>query len=73
MCNVLRSKDRIVSQSGNKIHWIRISNPAKYLLIRKRFLTPFMPAYEMICWYFTGMCDEEELLSHISRLQKQKD
>jgi len=26
--------------------------------------------YEMLCWYFTGMADEEELLSHIRRLQK---
>jgi hypothetical protein len=26
--------------------------------------------YEMLCWYFTGMADEEELLSHIQRLQK---
>jgi hypothetical protein len=30
---------------------------------------PTLRTYEMICWYFTGMCDEEELLSHISRLQ----
>lgn len=34
---------------------------------------PTLRTYEMICWYFTGMCDEEELLSHISRLQKQDD
>jgi hypothetical protein len=27
--------------------------------------------YEMLCWYFTGMADEEELLAHIARLQKQ--
>jgi len=27
--------------------------------------------YEMLCWYFTGMADEEELLVHIERLQKQ--
>lgn len=32
---------------------------------------PTLRTYEMICWYFTGMCDEEELLSHISKLQKQ--
>jgi hypothetical protein len=24
----------------------------------------------MLCWYFTGMADEDELLSHIQRLQK---
>ena len=29
-----------------------------------------MRTYEMICFYFTGLADEEELLSHISRLQK---
>ena len=34
---------------------------------------PTLRTYEMICWYFTGMCDEEELLAHISRLQKQND
>ncbi|QDT93643.1 IS4 family transposase [Gimesia algae] len=34
---------------------------------------PTLRTYEMICWYFTGMCDEEELLSHISKLKKQID
>jgi hypothetical protein len=23
----------------------------------------------MLCWYFTGMADEKELLAHIARLQ----
>jgi hypothetical protein len=32
---------------------------------------PTLRTYEMICWYFTGMADEEELLAHIARLQKQ--
>jgi len=31
---------------------------------------PTLRTYEMLCWYFTGMADEEELLSHIGRLQK---
>ena len=31
---------------------------------------PTLRTYEMLCWYFTGMADEEELLSHIRRLQK---
>ena len=31
---------------------------------------PTLRTYEMLCWYFTGMADEEELLSHIQRLQK---
>jgi len=31
---------------------------------------PTLRTYEMLCWYFTGMADEEELLSHIDRLQK---
>ena len=31
---------------------------------------PTLRTYEMLCWYFTGMADEEELLSHINRLQK---
>jgi hypothetical protein len=26
--------------------------------------------YEMLCWYFTGMADEDELIAHIRRLQK---
>jgi hypothetical protein len=32
---------------------------------------PTLRTYEMVCWYFTGMADEEELLAHIGRLQKQ--
>ena len=31
---------------------------------------PTLRTYEMLCWYFTGMADEEELLSHIERLQE---
>jgi hypothetical protein len=31
---------------------------------------PTLRTYEMLCWYFTGMADEEELLSHIQRLKK---
>lgn len=30
---------------------------------------PTLRTYEMLCWYFTGMADEEELISHIQRLQ----
>ena len=30
---------------------------------------PTLRTYEMICWYFTGMADEEELLAHITRLR----
>ena len=32
---------------------------------------PTLRTYEMLCWYFTGMADEEELLAHINRLQTQ--
>jgi hypothetical protein len=31
---------------------------------------PTLRTYEMLCWYFTGMADEQELLSHIRRLKK---
>jgi len=31
---------------------------------------PTLRTYEMLCWYFIGMADEEELLAHIQRLQK---
>lgn len=31
---------------------------------------PTLRTHEMLCWYFTGMADEEELLGHINRLQK---
>ena len=31
---------------------------------------PTLRTYEMLCWYFTGMADEEELMSHIEHLQK---
>jgi len=33
---------------------------------------PTLRTYEMLCWYFTGMASEEELLAHIARLQKQQ-
>lgn len=32
---------------------------------------PTLRTYEMFCWYCNGMADEEELLAHIARLQKQ--
>jgi hypothetical protein len=31
---------------------------------------PTRRTYEMLCWYFTGMADEQELSAHIRRLQK---
>jgi hypothetical protein len=31
---------------------------------------PTLRTYEMLCWYFTGMADEDELIRHIQRLQK---
>ncbi len=33
---------------------------------------PTLRTYEMICWYFSGMASEDELLAHIGRLQKQE-
>ena len=32
---------------------------------------PTLRTYEMICYYFTGLADEEELLAHIKKLQPQ--
>lgn len=32
---------------------------------------PTLRTYEMLCWYFTGLADEEELAAHIARLKKQ--
>jgi hypothetical protein len=32
---------------------------------------PTLRTYEMLCWYFTGMAEEDELLAHIQRLKKQ--
>ena len=32
---------------------------------------PTLRTYEMLCWYFTGMADQDELLNHIARLQQQ--
>jgi hypothetical protein len=32
---------------------------------------PTLRTYEMICYYFTGLADEEELLAHITKLQPQ--
>ena len=31
---------------------------------------PTRRTYEMVCWYFCGMADDDELLSHINRLKK---
>ena len=31
---------------------------------------PTLRTDAMICWVLTGMCDEEELLSHITKLKK---
>lgn len=30
---------------------------------------PTLRTYEMICWYFTGMAGEEELLAHLAKLK----
>lgn len=32
---------------------------------------PTLSTYRMLCWYFTGWADEEELLAHINRLKQQ--
>jgi hypothetical protein len=32
---------------------------------------PTLRTYEMICWCFSGMANEDELLAHIGRLQTQ--
>ncbi len=31
---------------------------------------PTLRTVEMLCWYFTGMASEEELLTHMERLPK---
>ncbi len=31
---------------------------------------PTLRTYEMICWYFSGMADEEELLAHLAQLKQ---
>jgi hypothetical protein len=32
---------------------------------------PTLSTYRMLCWYFSGWVDEEELLRHLSKLQQQ--
>ena len=32
---------------------------------------PTLRTYEMICFYFTGLADEEELMAHIEKLKPQ--
>ena len=32
---------------------------------------PTLRTYEMICYYFTGLASEEELLAHLAKLQAQ--
>lgn len=34
---------------------------------------PTLRTHEMICWYFCGMADEDELLAHLSRLKSTAD
>jgi hypothetical protein len=34
---------------------------------------PTKRTYEMICFYFIGWADEEELLTHLAKLKKQND
>ena len=31
---------------------------------------PTLRTYEMICFYFTGLADDQELLAHISKLNE---
>jgi len=31
---------------------------------------PTLRTHEMICWYFCGMANDDELLNHINRLKK---
>jgi hypothetical protein len=32
---------------------------------------PTLRTYEMICLYFAGLAEEDELLAHLAKLQKQ--
>ena len=32
---------------------------------------PTLRTYEMICYYFTGLADEDELLAHLAKLKNQ--
>ena len=32
---------------------------------------PTLRTYEMICFYFTGLADEDELMAHIQKLKSQ--
>jgi len=32
---------------------------------------PTLSTYRMLCWYFSGWADEEELLGHIAKRQRQ--
>ena len=32
---------------------------------------PTLRTYEMICYYFTGLAEEDELLAHLAKLQQQ--
>lgn len=34
---------------------------------------PTLRTYEMICYYFTGLADEDELLAHLAKLQQQEE
>jgi hypothetical protein len=31
---------------------------------------PTLRTYEMICYYFSGLASEEELLAHLAKLQR---
>ena len=34
---------------------------------------PTLRTYEMICFYFTGLASEDELLAHVEKLKKQDE
>ena len=34
---------------------------------------PTLSTYRMLCWYFSGWADEEELEAHIAKLKDQRD
>jgi len=34
---------------------------------------PTLSTYRMVCWYFSGWADEEDLLRHIQKLQHQDE
>ena len=69
---ILESLDHVGCQRDRAGNRILHTDQYVSLLLLHMFnpVCTSLRTYEMLCWHFTGTADEEELLSHVRRLQK---